>query len=360
MGLEDHYNSSEADSGYLDDLWIYSEDSGDITGYTWKKKRKKESCKSDPGPTWESRYDQSCNIYWPKARAGHSLVYDRRKDGIYLFGGFTSYSPYFEGHGDTKEGSFAPYPSLPYFFNDLWFYDLRKGYWNELKPRTKIKPTGRAYHMTVISESILILFGGYGNTNYFNDTWYYYIDEGRWLQKDTFVHADYPETCTDDLSNENCTELNFPKLLKRSGLPKSYEEILPFRKQQGFTPITDDSHYFGVLDDAYAFVENMKQKFLSNEVLDEKGTRVWLEVDTPEGTPVAPYAATGPRQFAQLRRIPYNGTMIEVWEWCVTGRGEPTRGKNLDGRFGRSMSRILIPQPKRKSPGWDGCRELNW
>jgi hypothetical protein len=37
--------------------------------------------------------------------------------------------------------------------------------------------------------------------------------------------------------------------------------------------------------------------------------------------------------------------------------GEPTRGHKLDGLFGRSNSSIMIAQPRRRRPGWDGCRD---
>ena len=29
----------------------------------------------------------------------------------------------------------------------------------------------------------------------------------------------------------------------------------------------------------------------------------------------------------------------------------------MDGRFGRSVERVQILQPRRRAPGWDGCRE---
>lgn len=37
--------------------------------------------------------------------------------------------------------------------------------------------------------------------------------------------------------------------------------------------------------------------------------------------------------------------------------GEPTRGTVLDGQLGRASDPVLIPQPRRKAPGWDGCRD---
>jgi hypothetical protein len=37
--------------------------------------------------------------------------------------------------------------------------------------------------------------------------------------------------------------------------------------------------------------------------------------------------------------------------------GEPTRGTVLDGLFGRASAPVLVAQPRRRRPGWDGCRD---
>lgn len=37
--------------------------------------------------------------------------------------------------------------------------------------------------------------------------------------------------------------------------------------------------------------------------------------------------------------------------------GEPTRGYPTDGENGRASSPIFVNQPRRRSPGWDGCRD---
>ena len=229
-------------------------------------------------------------------------------------------------------------------------------------------PPRRTEHVLALSGDILILYGGYADNRYYNDTWYYYIRENRWLQKTDFVNADYPDTCRDELeqamNDDDCIELTYPPDLLRSEQATKaigYQEILPFRDQPGYTPDSDQPLYFGIVDDADALVDGLRDKYLSSEVLDEDGNRIWIESTVPDGTPIAPAAATGPRQFAKLREVRYNDTTtLDVWEWCISGKGEPTRGKTLDGRHGRSNDTVVIQQPKRHATGWDGCRELQW
>jgi len=215
---------------------------------------------------------------------------------------------------------------------------------------------------------MLILYGGYSDNHHFNDTWLYYIEENRWLRKTEFVNADYPTDCMDDMEainhDDDCTELTYPPDLIRSNVTTraiKYQEILPFKDQPGYTPDPSQPLYFGIVDDADTFVEELRKKYIDNEVLDEYGNRIWVESGVPDGTPIAPAAATGPRQFAKLKHVRYNETtVLNIWEWCVSVQGEPTRHKNLDGQHGRAGGPISIPQPRRQAPGWDGCRDLKW
>ena len=133
-----------------------------------------------------------------------------------------------------------------------------------------------------ISNDILILFGGYSDNHYHNDTWYYYINEDRWLMKTDFVHAEYPENCTSDLVDisldEECVELQYPNDLQRASEPDPArnirsDDVLPFKDQPGYTPDPDEPLYFGIVDDAELLVTNLREKFLENEVIDEAG--VW-------------------------------------------------------------------------------------
>lgn len=220
----------------------------------------------------------------------------------------------------------------------------------------------------LLSDDVLILLGGYSNNHHFDDTWYFFINDNRWLRKEEFVHASFPETCSDDLEyiqkDESCIELGFPLPLKRSNqttYTSKSQDVLPFQDQPGYTPERENTLYFGIVEDAEEFVSQLKKKFLENDIYDESGDRIWIRSEVPEGTPIAPNAATGPRQYAKLRHIPYNKTLtVEVWEWCVSVKGESTRGTILDGEHGRAVSSIHIPQPRRQSPGWDGCREMKW
>lgn len=38
-------------------------------------------------------------------------------------------------------------------------------------------------------------------------------------------------------------------------------------------------------------------------------------------------------------------------------QSQPTRGKQIDGLFGRSNKHVFIPQGRRRALGWDGCRD---
>lgn len=164
--------------------------------------------------------------------------------------------------------------------------------------------------------------------------------------------------------DEECVELQYPNDLQRANESDPnirYDDILPFKDQPGYTPDPATPLYFDIVDDAESFVADLRTQFLENKVVDEAGERIWIESNIPDGTPIAPKAATAPRQFAKKKLISYNSsTTLEVWEWCVSGKGEPTRSKATDGLHGRSSNPILIQQPKNRSPGWDGCRELNW
>jgi hypothetical protein len=208
-------------------------------------------------------------------------------------------------------------------------------------------PVGRTGHTIILTDDSIVLFGGYNNNFHLNDTWHYFPKENKWLEKDTFEHAVFPDSCIDDTrvlsSNKNCILLSYP------------------RDESDFTPSPKKPLYFGIVDDAEAFVRDLKERYLKNVILDEHGNRIWIASDVPDGTPIAPNAATGPRQYAQLKVIDYNSTFkVHIWERCTSVHGEPTRGRLTDGLHGRSNGPLFIPQPRRKSPGWDGCRGISW
>ncbi|KAL7553832.1 hypothetical protein ACHAWF_017166 [Thalassiosira exigua] len=354
--------------GYLDDLWIYQQ--SDDGERQWVNVEGKTTCVGAPGLTWESRNDKRCKVHWPGARSGHAAVYDPVRGGMWIHGGYSTYYPY----PTSKDSGSGPgtqtlgrehvplHPTHSFYLDDLWFYNVTSGYWNKKRIFGR-KPRPRTDHILSLSGNLLVLHGGFGDNKHFDDTWHYIIDENRWLEKVDFVHALYPETCTDDLAiieeDPSCIELSFPPDLRRSNestLALKYQQILPFVEQKGYTPDPDYPFYFGIVDDAEGFVQELRQKYLEQEVIDKKGQRIWLESTVPDGTPIAPRAATAPRQYARQKKIRFNKTTeLEVWEWCVSVKGEPTRGRE------DSNTSVLIPQPRRQSPGgWDGCQDIRW
>ena len=91
----------------------------------------------------------------------------------------------------------TPFPTYPFFLNDIWKYNLSSGYWEEVHPVSKEFPSPRMEHDLVVSDDIFILFGGYVSNHHFDDIWYYNITTKRWLEKKAYVHALYPENCTE-------------------------------------------------------------------------------------------------------------------------------------------------------------------
>ena len=76
-------------------------------------------------------------------------------------------------------------------------------------------------------------------------------------------------------------------------------------------------------------------------------------VKAPDGTPIVPFAETGPRQYvrnvsfeeAARMGIPVaaDGSVnVSVYERCSSVYGEPTRGTHLDGAFGRADESIMV------------------
>ena len=117
--------------GFLDDLWIFSlsSDTNAPKG-TWLEMKRKASCETAPGIAWETRNDIYCEVHWPKARYGHVAVFDDNRQGMWIYGGYTTSYPY----PSSDRESFVPYPTHPFFLDDMWFYNVSTGYWEEMKP----------------------------------------------------------------------------------------------------------------------------------------------------------------------------------------------------------------------------------
>jgi len=363
--------------GFLNDMWslkkvvdLNDENNTEIS-WMWLHHEPKESCFRSPGIGWEERNRIECEILWPRVRSGHAAVYDKKRHGMWVHGGYAVHYPYPSssspgsdwGVKGRHERGFIPFGTQSYFLDDLWFFDFSSGLWSEIIPADSRFPRKRMEHIIVAHEDTLILHGGFSDNVHFNDTWYFNIEDKTWLEKTSYVHAFFPLECTDDLeqilNDKTCVQLEWPKPLRRtneSELGQEYSTVLPFSQQDGYTPAAENPLYFGIVDDAEMFISYLQKTYIENVTFDEQGNQKWLVSTVPDGTPIAPYAATGPRQYAKLISIPFNETLqLDIWEWCVSVKGEPTRHINhIQGE------KVLIPQPRRQTVGWDGCRELRW
>jgi len=367
--------------GYLNDLWTYNktllgpeeEVPTESPGYgVWKNISSNKTsirCFDTPGDLWSERNDRTCVEDWPKRRAGHVMELDKTRLGLWIHGGYTTYFPYLKtggfgsatGTGQAEEvASFSPFPTFPFFLDDLWYYDLKNGIWTEIKPVSEQKPGPRVDHIMILSGHVLFLFGGYYHNHHNSELWLFNISNNRWLQKSQTVHPRYPEECTDDWeyieATEECELLKWPKHLERdpnkhplrypgdtnaraSEVEENYA-IKPWHQQEYYVPDPKSGRwYYGIID------QNAELPF------DERFRRFGSE----KTDAIVPFAATGPNQYVRkVNNSELNGT---VYMRCTSVYGEPTRGQVLGGGNGRSEEPIFIAQPRRQSPGWDGCRD---
>ena len=96
----------------------------------------------------------------PDSRAGYGLVYDQHNNWIILFGGVTS-------NGGN---------------NETWMYDVHENTWTLKNPSNA--PSPRWAHSMVYDSAnkIVLLFGGYDGTDFFNDTWVYDAITNNWTE----------------------------------------------------------------------------------------------------------------------------------------------------------------------------------
>lgn len=137
---ENRWQSTELlpKGGYLDDLWVYG-DHSDNGVKQWTKVEGQMTCVDAPGLTWESRHDTRCEIHWPSARSGHAAVYDEKRGGMWIHGGFSTYYPYptskdsGSGFGTRTLGRehVGLHPTYAFYLDDLWFYDIESGLWEK-------------------------------------------------------------------------------------------------------------------------------------------------------------------------------------------------------------------------------------
>ena len=67
-------------------------DSGDFGG--WHRVNQTEECWDRPGERWADRAEGYCRVFWPEERAGHVMVLDATRNGLWLHGGFRTHYPY--------------------------------------------------------------------------------------------------------------------------------------------------------------------------------------------------------------------------------------------------------------------------
>lgn len=138
-------NKSYEEGGYLNDLWILKKayNIDNTLEWSWIKIEARETCLSSPGLTWKERNNIICTTYWPKGRYGHAAVFDKKRNGLWIHGGFTSHYPYpsssssgsANGVKEKRERGYIPFVSHSYYLNDLWFYNITSGFWKEMKQR---------------------------------------------------------------------------------------------------------------------------------------------------------------------------------------------------------------------------------
>ena len=106
-------------------------------------------------------------IEGPSGRDNHTAIYDFDRKKMLIFGGHN----YDDGYN--------------YYLNDLWEYDIESNSWKQLTPSGN-PPTGRAYHTAVYdpSNKRMLVFGGRSldMSSMLNDLWEYDIASNNWTQ----------------------------------------------------------------------------------------------------------------------------------------------------------------------------------
>jgi hypothetical protein len=138
--------------GYLNDLWILEKNnvlngenesrSNDTNAWVWTKQVPKESCVPSPGIAWEDRNNVRCQVFWPRERAGHAAAFDKKRNRMWIHGGYSVQYPYpsstsaGSGRGvkGLREKGAIPFSSHSYFLDDLWYYDVDPGIWTKIRP----------------------------------------------------------------------------------------------------------------------------------------------------------------------------------------------------------------------------------
>jgi hypothetical protein len=174
----------------------------------------------------------------------------------------------------------------------------------------------------LLTDDVIFMHGGYADNYLFDDVWYFDLTTLKWLEKKRFVYPRYPDSCTDDwhyIQEHNCSSLSYPLALDRD--VNSPYSILPMNKQPYHYPDYDTGPYFNI--------------FPKGKIPDA-GNFSWTFHLPVWGTPMVPFAATGPLQYVRSHSFYYNiSTNITIYESCTSVFAEPTRGK---------VSQVLLVQ----------------
>ena len=217
----ENWDICNPNGGYLDDLWVFEicDDAACTTDLKtlWKRKFQEYTYISNPGIAWDDRNRKTLVSVWPVGRAGNAMTSTncnatyRGKDClVWMFGGYRVVLPYPEtsspGYLATKGLSsgrgFISYPTLPYYLNDLWKFELDTGLWTEIDVSSPSIPRGRHLHEIVGAGNILVLYGGYRQNDFLSDFWTYNTTTRYWLEKKTHVHEKFPASCTEDTGSQ--------------------------------------------------------------------------------------------------------------------------------------------------------------
>ena len=146
------------EGGYMNDFWTYTKRllapdsscrqprSGSVNG----EHHVIAVLRGRTGDTWETRSASRAPSRGRGRCAGHVAVLDETATAcgctaVHDLLPVSALDRHRLGYGtqsaSSSTGSFSPYPTYPYYLDDLWFYNLTSGYWREIKPLSTSNPT---------------------------------------------------------------------------------------------------------------------------------------------------------------------------------------------------------------------------
>ena len=303
--------------GYLDDLWTAAWEPASSSSsaaspsagrLVWRQVRPREGCYAHVGPTWEARHELACAVTWPPARASAALAVHGRS--LFLHGGFGASYPYPQvlgrgagaGTAALASESRGAYPTRPYHLSDLWRFDVDAGLWSQLAPTPAAALPGarRGHSLTSLGvpAGALLLVGGSDGNDLFGETWLLDVST---TSGGGGAHWVRKRTHVQPLLPLACTS----------------DVLLEGAAAEGITAAT-------------LFLR--LPPTLLNGSADARSLAAFR----------AALAAGGP----YISETPA-GPLVTLG---ASVAGEPTRG--LPG-----VPPLRVPQPRRRAPGWDGCRD---